>query len=125
VKCADIRVIDFGSATYEDEHHSHIVSTRHYRAPEVVLGTYALVSFSPVWTNGICNSVQKARITWTHLSLHAGVSIHTCALLSVAGTHCQVPTLLHMVSAESCSDTSCMYVSLPNQLSVDAHDSGP
>jgi len=38
VKCADIRVIDFGSATYEDEHHSHIVSTRHYRAPEVVLG---------------------------------------------------------------------------------------
>jgi len=40
VKCADIRVIDFGSATYEDEHHSHIVSTRHYRAPEVVLGTY-------------------------------------------------------------------------------------
>jgi len=39
VKCADIRVIDFGSATYEDEHHSHIVSTRHYRAPEVVLGT--------------------------------------------------------------------------------------
>jgi len=41
VKSADIRVIDFGSATYEDEHHSHIVSTRHYRAPEVVLGNVA------------------------------------------------------------------------------------
>lgn len=37
VKCADIRLIDFGSATYEHEHHSRIVSTRHYRAPEVVL----------------------------------------------------------------------------------------
>jgi CDC-like kinase len=37
IKCADIRLIDFGSATYEDEHHSRIVSTRHYRAPEVVL----------------------------------------------------------------------------------------
>lgn len=38
MKNADIRLIDFGSATYEDEHHSRIVSTRHYRAPEVVLG---------------------------------------------------------------------------------------
>ena len=33
-----IRVIDFGSATFEDGHHGRIVSTRHYRAPEVVLG---------------------------------------------------------------------------------------
>jgi CDC-like kinase len=37
VKCADIRLIDFGSATFDHEHHSRIVSTRHYRAPEVVL----------------------------------------------------------------------------------------
>jgi len=37
IKCADIRLIDFGSATFDDEHHSRIVSTRHYRAPEVVL----------------------------------------------------------------------------------------
>lgn len=34
---ADVRLIDFGSATFDDEHHSTIVSTRHYRAPEVVL----------------------------------------------------------------------------------------
>lgn len=38
VKCPDIRLIDFGSATFEHEHHSRIVATRHYRAPEVVLG---------------------------------------------------------------------------------------
>ena len=32
-----ITVIDFGSATFENEHHTKIVSTRHYRAPEVIL----------------------------------------------------------------------------------------
>ena len=31
-------VIDFGSATFDDQYHSALVSTRHYRAPEVVLG---------------------------------------------------------------------------------------
>lgn len=38
VKNSDIRLIDFGSATFDDEHHSTVVSTRHYRAPEVILG---------------------------------------------------------------------------------------
>ncbi|KAF2360741.1 Protein kinase domain [Trinorchestia longiramus] len=37
VKKPDIRLIDFGSATFDHEHHSTIVSTRHYRAPEVIL----------------------------------------------------------------------------------------
>uniref|UniRef100_A0A673JM22 dual-specificity kinase n=1 Tax=Sinocyclocheilus rhinocerous TaxID=307959 RepID=A0A673JM22_9TELE len=32
-----VRVVDFGSATFDHEHHSTIVSTRHYRAPEVIL----------------------------------------------------------------------------------------
>uniref|UniRef100_A0A0N4VTN8 Triple gene block protein 2 n=1 Tax=Haemonchus placei TaxID=6290 RepID=A0A0N4VTN8_HAEPC len=27
-----------GSATFNNEHHSAIISTRHYRAPEVILG---------------------------------------------------------------------------------------
>lgn len=34
----DIRLIDFGSATFEKEYHSTVVSTRHYRAPEIILG---------------------------------------------------------------------------------------
>jgi dual-specificity kinase len=34
----DIRLIDFGSATFDADHHSAVVSTRHYRAPEIVLG---------------------------------------------------------------------------------------
>lgn len=33
----DIRLIDFGSATFDDEYHSSVVSTRHYRAPEIIL----------------------------------------------------------------------------------------
>ncbi|GLJ32595.1 hypothetical protein SUGI_0655800 [Cryptomeria japonica] len=33
-----IKLIDFGSATFEDQDHSSIISTRHYRAPEVILG---------------------------------------------------------------------------------------
>ncbi|KAG7530473.1 hypothetical protein FFLO_05014 [Filobasidium floriforme] len=34
----DIRLIDFGSATFDNEFHSSVVSTRHYRAPEIILG---------------------------------------------------------------------------------------
>lgn len=33
----DVRLIDFGSATFFNEHHTAIISTRHYRAPEVIL----------------------------------------------------------------------------------------
>lgn len=33
----EIRLIDFGSATFDDEYHSTVVSTRHYRAPEIIL----------------------------------------------------------------------------------------
>ncbi|KAG0735570.1 hypothetical protein G6F57_013657 [Rhizopus arrhizus] len=35
---SDIRLIDFGSATFEQDYHSAIVSTRHYRAPEIIMG---------------------------------------------------------------------------------------
>ena len=36
--CTDLRLIDFGSAISVHDHHSSIVSTRHYRAPEIILG---------------------------------------------------------------------------------------
>lgn len=42
MKRTDVKLIDFGSATFDHEHHSTIVSTRHYRAPEVILGKYKL-----------------------------------------------------------------------------------
>ncbi|XP_030637519.1 dual specificity protein kinase CLK4b isoform X2 [Chanos chanos] len=37
VKTLDVKVVDFGNATYDHEHHTSVVSTRHYRAPEVIL----------------------------------------------------------------------------------------
>ncbi|XP_077226892.1 LAMMER-type protein kinase AFC2 isoform X3 [Tasmannia lanceolata] len=37
-KSSAIKVIDFGSTTFDRQDHSYIVSTRHYRAPEVILG---------------------------------------------------------------------------------------
>ena len=43
---ADIRLIDFGSATFDNEHHSTVVSTRHYRAPEVILGKLILYVYA-------------------------------------------------------------------------------
>ncbi|KAJ3196653.1 dual specificity protein kinase kns1 [Entophlyctis luteolus] len=35
---ARVRLIDFGSAIFEHDYHSSVVSTRHYRAPEIILG---------------------------------------------------------------------------------------
>ena len=40
LKNTEIRLIDFGSATFEEEYHSNVVSTRHYRAPEIILGEW-------------------------------------------------------------------------------------
>lgn len=37
IRESHIKVIDFGSATFDWEHHSTIIQTRHYRAPEVIL----------------------------------------------------------------------------------------
>jgi len=37
MKDTRVKLIDFGSATFDWEHHSSVVSTRHYRPPEVIL----------------------------------------------------------------------------------------
>uniref|UniRef100_A0A1A8J2T6 dual-specificity kinase n=1 Tax=Nothobranchius kuhntae TaxID=321403 RepID=A0A1A8J2T6_NOTKU len=37
LKSPDIKIVDFGNATFDHEHHTSVVSTRHYRAPEVIL----------------------------------------------------------------------------------------
>lgn len=41
LKSTAIRLIDFGSATFESEYHATVVSTRHYRAPEIILGEFS------------------------------------------------------------------------------------
>lgn len=42
LKNPDVKIVDFGNATYDHEHHTSVVSTRHYRAPEVILGNWLL-----------------------------------------------------------------------------------
>ena len=37
IRNCNIKLIDFGSATFEDERKTRIVATRHYRPPEVIL----------------------------------------------------------------------------------------
>jgi len=49
IKDTEVRLIDFGSATFDDEHHSTVVSTRHYRAPEVILGKIFLSHFTFIY----------------------------------------------------------------------------
>ncbi|EJS42741.1 kns1p [Saccharomyces arboricola H-6] len=38
LKNPEIKIIDFGSAIFHYEYHPPVISTRHYRAPEIVLG---------------------------------------------------------------------------------------
>ncbi|XP_031730078.1 dual specificity protein kinase CLK4-like isoform X3 [Anarrhichthys ocellatus] len=37
LRSLDVKVVDFGTATFDHKHHESLVSTRHYRAPEVIL----------------------------------------------------------------------------------------
>ncbi|XP_037603589.1 dual specificity protein kinase CLK1-like isoform X1 [Sebastes umbrosus] len=37
LRSLDVKVVDFGTATFDHGHHESLVSTRHYRAPEVIL----------------------------------------------------------------------------------------
>eukprot|EP00919_Chromeraceae_sp_WS-2016_P048205 GHVR01114245.1.p1 GENE.GHVR01114245.1~~GHVR01114245.1.p1 ORF type:complete len:256 (+),score=45.25 GHVR01114245.1:476-1243(+) len=46
---ADVKLIDFGGATFEHEKHTTIINTRHYRAPEVILGNGWSMS-SDMWS---------------------------------------------------------------------------
>ena len=47
-----VKLIDFGSATFDWEHHSSVVSTRHYRPPEVItdffLFSYFILNFQVI-----------------------------------------------------------------------------
>ena len=48
VSC-DVKLIDFGGATYAHEHHSLIINTRQYRAPEVILENKVWNEKSDIW----------------------------------------------------------------------------
>lgn len=45
-KTSEIKLIDFGSAIFDSHYHCSVVSTRHYRAPEVILGEFRITFHS-------------------------------------------------------------------------------
>ncbi|OCT89453.1 hypothetical protein XELAEV_18018074mg [Xenopus laevis] len=70
VKNSSIRLVDFGSATFDHEYHTTIVATRHYRPPEVILGESLLCSFVQGCTESSIldlakplNPLRKIRLT--------------------------------------------------------------
>jgi serine/threonine protein kinase len=46
----NIKIIDFGGATYKKERHSDIINTRQYRSPEVILGCSEWDDKSDLWS---------------------------------------------------------------------------
>lgn len=60
----DICLIDFGSATFQDEYHASVVSTRHYRAPEIILCTPDPTNDSGSQIDSI-DSLLDAGLGWT------------------------------------------------------------
>ena len=46
----EVKVIDFGGATYHYENHTLIINTRQYRAPEVILETLTWTETSDIWS---------------------------------------------------------------------------
>lgn len=51
-QCLDIKIIDFGGATYFNEANDSIINTRQYRSPEVILGCCKWDEKSDVWSIG-------------------------------------------------------------------------
>ncbi|CAK9086084.1 unnamed protein product [Durusdinium trenchii] len=75
---SDIKLIDFGNATYEDEHHSSIINTRQYRGPEVIL-SMGWNELSDVWSMGLEGSRSRSLLPTPHIvMIHAercGISL--------------------------------------------------
>ena len=44
-RCDEVKMIDFGGATEVNEHHTEIINTRQYRAPEVILSNLINVCY--------------------------------------------------------------------------------
>ena len=57
----DVKVVDFGTATFDHQLHESLVSTRHYRAPEIILGMLVYTSLhrelSTFFLSIVCFSV--------------------------------------------------------------------
>jgi serine/threonine protein kinase len=78
-RSTDVRVIDFGGATYDDARKSSLINTRQYRAPEVILGQ-GWSTASDLWSVGcILMELYTGRLLFsTHDSLEHLALMERC-----------------------------------------------
>ena len=77
---SEIKLIHFGSATFDNHYHCPVVSTRHYRAPEVILGEVH-TTFLSLETNV---SVHCRSMRTSSFSIgHSRFKHYTCVLCSI------------------------------------------
>ena len=98
---SQIKVIDFGSATFSDQYHSTVVSTRHYRAPEVILGLGWSFE-ADIWSIGciLVELVTGMLLTIPHLLIWLlevccpRAAIVGCVLICQASNHLRMRAVL-------------------------------
>jgi dual-specificity kinase len=110
---SEIRLIDFGSATFDDEYHSSVVSTRHYRAPEIILNLGW--SFPcDIWSIG-CILVEfytGDALFQTHDNLE-----HLAMMESVCGSKIDAKLVKQVVQGRSSNQNqAAKYVHFPRSL---------
>jgi len=74
-----IKLIDFGAATWEQDKHAEVIQTRHYRAPEVVMGALRQVFGFTVFIPDFSLSVPQ---TW------GGATPPTCGVSAASSLNC-------------------------------------
>lgn len=97
----DIRLIDFGGATFDWEHKSSLINTRQYRAPEVILGLGWSMA-SDVWSLGcILMELYSGELLFQTVS--GATFLATFAGLLIRGSF---PCRLHAAALRVCYNSS-------------------
>eukprot|EP00930_Biecheleria_cincta_P083070 TRINITY_DN72702_c0_g1_i1.p1 TRINITY_DN72702_c0_g1~~TRINITY_DN72702_c0_g1_i1.p1 ORF type:complete len:421 (+),score=53.12 TRINITY_DN72702_c0_g1_i1:26-1288(+) len=105
IASTETRLIDFGGATFHDDHHSSMINTRQYRAPEVMLGlgwSYP----SDIWS---CGCVLPELLTGSPLfSAHRNLE-HFALMKKILGRELErtmAQKALDMYTASGCRGKS-------------------
>ena len=109
----EIKLIDFGGATYEWEHKSALINTRQYRAPEVILGM-GWGTPSDVWSVGcILMELYSGELLFQTVSVGGDMQVIT---LTHAFEHLPMPAPDHSHSFS----TSCNRATATNTTTATA-----
>ena len=103
-----IRLIDFGGATFEEDHHASVINTRQYRGPEVILGSGWSYP-SDVWSAGcILSELVKGRLLFETHDNHEHLALMHALLgrfpMSMANKHWQQSTKYFAMCSDGALD---------------------